>query len=882
MKLSSSVSGRSAPAKRKRAVKKPGVGAPSFPIVGVGASAGGLEAFIQLLENLSADTGMAFVFVQHLFSGHESALARILGGVSPMTVREAKQGLLVRRNEVYVIPPGVTMTLKDGRLRLAPRDPASSPHLSIDCFFQSLADELQERAIGVVLSGNAVDGTQGLEAIKAGGGITFAQDKSASHDSMPRSAIASGCVDHVLAPAAVARELARIAGHHYFQAGSELGAERSESSRAGAAASPASRRNRSGMEQVLDLVRKHCGVDFALYKPSTIHRRITRRMLLRRKDSLAAYLRLLSSDADELKALCGNLLINVTSFFRDPAAYEALQRLVFTKMITERREVVRIWTIGCAGGQETYSLAMAFLEVAEKYPFHAPRLQIFGTDLNEVLLNRARRGLYPKSLAHEISPARLKQFFVEDTGGYRVTKMLRDMCVFGRQDILCEPPFSRMDLITCRNVLIYIEQPAQKRVMQTMHRALRPDGFLFLGASESVGPFTDLFDTVDKKQKIFRRKSSSTSGLPLPLLTHTALAASPVRGRLALPTRNSRPEWQAQHKADRIMINQFAPPGVLVDDELNVIEFRGATESFLTSPSGKASLQLLKLARQGLVLPLRSAIEQARKKNQPVRRTQVRIDHRSSQKIALQVIPLKNLSARFFLILFETSDARPQVPAVLPPTYPPGPAGDRVVRRRNTELERELREMRDYLHSLQLQHDSAQDELQASIEEAQSANEELQTINEELETTKEELESGNEELVTINEEMAYRASELSRLNSDLHDFHVSLDTAILLLGPDLAIRRFTPLAEKLFNLIVTDVGRPIGGIKHNLQLEGFERLVGDVAGRGGIEEREVQDKSGHWYLLRIRSHLGPDKKIAGVIVVLIDIDALTRRRKPGA
>lgn len=851
-----------------------------FPIAGIGGSAGGLDAFTQLLEHLPVDTGMAFIIVQHLDPEHESALPHILSRATAMPVREATQGMLVQPNEVYVIPPNSTLRLSRGRLALSPRAASHMPHLSIDFFFKSLAEERHEGAIGIVFSGNATDGTLGLEAIKAAGGITFAQDKSARYDSMPRSAIASGCVDHVMAPSAVAVELARVAAHPYLRGNfaalpGDLVVD--DEKRRGAAPTVSRPASLHGFAKILELTREQSGVDFSLYKTSTIHRRITRRMVLGKKNSLDDYARFAATDPKELKALYVDLLIHVTGFFRDAAAFDALKTVIFPKLLAESRSApLRMWSVGCSSGEEAYSLGMAFLEATERMADGAPKLQIFGTDLNETLLNKARQGLYPKSLAQDLSPERLRKFFVEEDGGYRVIKALREVCIFARQDLLGDPPFSRMDLVSCRNVLIYLEVAAQKRVLPMLHYALKPSGFLFLGTSESIGTFANLFEPLDKKQKLFARRSTATPAFSIPLRDRLRPTVAEPGPRVAPANDLLRTELHAQQEADRILVNLFAPPGVLVDAGLNVLQFHGATEAFLSPPSGKASFQLLKMARESLVLPLRSAINRARKQNEPVRREKIHVDDAPNRTVDLHVIPLRNLRERYFLVLFENPDGQKLAAAPPAPFAPAGRAGNTALRRRNAALERELRETRDYLQSLQQQHDTAHDELQASNEEVQSTNEELQSINEELETSKEELESGNEELITVNEEMAYRNGELSRLNSDLNNFHVSLSTPIVVLGRDLAIRRFTPLAEKLFNLMSTDIGRPIGGIKHNLavdDLEGFLRKVIDLL---AAREAEIRDKDGHWYLLRARPYLTVDNKVDGAVLVLLDIDALKR------
>ena len=824
--------------------RKEGVATKSFPIVGVGASAGGLEAFTQLLQHLPVDTGMAFVLVQHLDPDHESALTEILARATAMPVREVTDKLAVEPNHVYVIPPDKRLSMARGQLRLEPREQTAGAQRSIDSFLESLAQDRQEQAIGVILSGTASDGTLGLEAIKAEGGITFAQDESAKYDSMPRSAVAAGCVDFVLSPEGIARELARIARHpHVSGARAHRGRKpRGDGESSEAAPAKGGRTveldgglRMHALRKILLLLRNHCGVDFSLYKPSTIQRRITRRMVLNKCETLEAYAGFLRGNEKELDALYSDLLINVTSFFRNPEAFEALKREVFPKLLQQRRpeEPVRVWVPGCSTGQEAYSLAMAYLEFCENSS-RAPKLQIFATDLNEALLEKARHGLYPKSLVQDVSPERLRRFFVEEEGGYRVSKGLRERCVFARQNLLSDPPFSRLDLISCRNLLIYIEAGSQQKILPAFHYALKPDGFLFLGASESIGSSTDLFEPVDKKTKIFRRKPGVTPGCRCRFrgVIRPAQANAPAGKALE----GQAGEVNAQREADRVMANRFAPPGVLVDANLQILQSRGATGAYLEPPTGKASFDLLKMAREDLMLPLRAALNKARKQGKVVRTENVSLGHDAEgRRVNLEVMPLKNLKERCYLVCFEEAprpgasrgreraSAKRQSPA-------PASRARRSERQRLAELERELAETRDYLQSLQEQYEAANEELQASNEEVTSANEELQSINEELETSKEELESTNEELTTVNEEMANRNQELNRLNSDLNNLHVSINTPILLLGRDLSIRRFTPLAEKLFNLLATDVGRPLSSIRHNLDFPGLEEFIAEVIG----------------------------------------------------
>jgi len=886
-------------------------------VVGIGASAGGLEAFTQLLQHLSVDTGLAFVLVQHLDPHHESALTHILTRTTSMPVREVSNNLRVVANHIYIIPPNMSMAIEKGVLKLSARDPARFPHHSIDSFFESLALDQREQAIGIVLSGTATDGTLGLEAIKAEGGITFAQDESAKYDSMPRSAIAAGVVDFVLSPQNIAQELARIAKHPYV-ASASLGAQpklNSEAEREGnqlggpdeplasggqgtpptgsrkAKSEAAAKHGREGVneigiKQILMLLRNHCGVDFSLYKSSTIQRRVIRRMVLNRHDTYDQYAAFLKGNAKELDALYSDVLISVTSFFRNPEAFDALKAMVFPALLRKRGrdEPVRVWTLGCSTGQEAYSIAMSFAEFSENLP-SAPKLQIFATDLNDALLEKARHGLYAKNLEQDISPERLRRFFVEEEGGYRISKSVREQVVFARQNVLSDPPFSRMDLISCRNLLIYLEAGLQKKIMPAFHYALRPGGFLFLGSSETVGQFTELFEPADKRQKIFSKKPAPTPAFRLPLPSERAAHSSPgqrplsvVENAQGLPE-GFRGELDAQREADRAMVNQFAPPGVLVNSDLQVLQFRGPTSAYLEPATGRASFHVLKMAREGLMLPLRAALDKAKRESKPVRREGVQVQQNGKTRtVHLQVIPLKNLKDRSFLILFESADASDgKRPASI--ARRPKPPAKKEESRRVNILERELSETRDYLQSIQEQNEAAHEELQASSEEVQSANEELQSINEELETSKEELESSNEELVTVNEEMANRNAELNRLNSDLNNLQVSMNTAIVVFSRDLTIRRFTSPAEKIFNLLPTDVGRSLGGVRHNLGVTDLEHLLAEVIDTLSVHTREVQDREGHWYALRARPYMTVDNKIDGVVLLLVDIDTLKRREQ---
>ncbi|MHB1567441.1 MAG: CheR family methyltransferase [Acidiferrobacter sp.] len=897
--------------KQKRGVATPSPRRPRrFPIVGIGASAGGLEAFTQLLRHLPADTGMGFVLVQHLAPTHPSALVHLLSSHTAMPVREAVDNRRVMPDHVYIISPNTILRIVNGILKVQAREQVAVVSYAIDTLLESLAHDRGEQAIGVILSGNASDGTLGLEAIKAHGGITFVQDDSAQYNSMPHSAIAAGCVDCVLSPESIAQELARMARHPYIAPHDPSVAEPSlrPVSPTQIPAAPAGRpRLRVAQAEggpvvseaagkdfstILRYVRNHTQVDFSAYKFATIARRVTRRMALNGMIGFEEYARFLRSDVHEIDRLYMDLLISVTGFFRDPEAFEALRREVFPTLLRSgRHERPRVWVPGCSTGQEAYSLAMAFAEFSERTG-PTCSLQIFATDLNEALVEKARIAFYPETIARDITPERLRRFFTaQEGGGYRVNKELRERIVFAHHNLLSDPPFSRLDLVSCRNLMIYLDSQAQKRVVSTFAYALKPDGFLFLGTSDSVGSAVGSFQALDKKHKIYKKRSEGGMAAPLPLpsadygrkeVQSKTSALPPVAGPYT-----TLPELNVQREADRITVKRFAPPGVLINADLDVLQFRGSTSPLLGPPSSKARFNVLDMARGDFRLPLRSIIQRAKKEDQSVRRERVRvtIDDHTYPLINIEVIPLKNVRDRHYLVLFEPAAGErivnPEMVAITDGAPPQGPDKPRSTARqegvrRIRQLERELAETRDYVQALQEQYETANEELQTSNEEAQSANEELQSTNEQLETSKEELDSANEELITINGEMVHRNTELSRLNDDLNNLYASVNLPILVFTRDLRIRSFTAPAAKLFNLLVSDVGQSINAIQHRLKCADLGPRTAAAIDTLSAQEYEIQDKDDNWYLARIQPYLTQDMKIDGAVLVLVDISALKR------
>ncbi|HSK76429.1 MAG TPA: chemotaxis protein CheB [Thermoanaerobaculia bacterium] len=831
-----------------------------FSVVGIGASAGGLEAFTQMLNALPVDTGMAFVLVQHLAPTHASMLSEILSRSTAMPVTEVHDEPRVEPNRVYVIPPDRNMTISGGVLQLLPREEAPGQHRPIDVFFRSLAEDQKDRAIGVILSGTASDGTLGLQEIKTEGGITFAQNDTAQQDSMPRSAVASGCVDFVLSPAEIAREIGRIARHPY-----------------GSPASPARRKAAEGephLEEILAILCDVKGVDFSQYKASSLNRRIHRRMILHKLSGVEEYARFLRKNPGEVEVLYQDILIHVTSFFRNPATFAALKATVLPKLFKDRSrdEPLRIWVLGCSTGEEAYSIAITFAEFAEAHGSRLP-IQIFATDLNEAVIEKARAGVYPQSIAHDVPPELLQRFFAEVGGSYRISKTIRDMCVFARHNVLTDPPFSQIDLITCRNLLIYLEPALQQRVVPLLHYALKPAGFLLLGSSETIGSYRDLFELADSGHRCYTKKPSSRRLAFGPAAAHRPGRGGPIPG----PARRQPADDDVQKEADRILLTRYVPPGVLVNADLEILQFRGDTGPYLAPAPGKASLNLLKMARKGLAVKLRAAINKARKEDAPVREEGLQIDSEGGlREIHLEVVPVKGGSAGGFLVLFQ-EPARGEAKAASPLAR--AAAEEQDSEAENTRLVQELAATREYLHSVIEQQEAANEELQSANEEAQSANEELQSINEELETSKEEIQSGSEELATVNDELQNRNAELSLLNNDLFNLLSSVQMAIVIIGQNLRIRRFTPKAEEVFNLLPSDLGRPINDFKLNLSVLDLQPLLAEVIDTASPRECEVQDRNGLWYLLRIQPYRTLENKIDGAVIMLVDIDKLRRARE---
>jgi two-component system CheB/CheR fusion protein len=839
----------------------------SLAVVGIGASAGGLEACTALFRRLPVDTGAAYVLVQHLDPTHESVLPELLSRVTRMPVLSVKDRMHLLPDHVFVIPPNSTMTVSNGILCLQPREGTGGRHRPIDRFLESLALDHGHRAIGVILSGTATDGTLGLNAIKAEGGITFAQNESAKFESMPRSAVAAGSVDFVLSPEEIAREISRITRDLDLRM-----PPMPVRSRKSAHKIP----SEDGFIDILRILRKLTDVDFTYYKPATVERRILRRMILNKKLGLRQYREFVEATPGEAEALYQDLLVSVTGFFRNPDVFDALKKETFPELLRHREnaETIRVWVYGCSTGEEAYSIAMAFMEYCRGRDIDVP-MQIFATDLNEIAIERARAGLYSKSTT-DLSPERLRRFFTEVDGRYQINKSIRDMCVFARQNLITDPPFPHMDLVSCRNVLIYLDAVVQRKIIPMFHYALKPHGFLLLGASESVGTSTDLFEPVDQKHKIYRKKHAATridfgNLASIDRIAAEATTPRPMRAQIEVTDGDA----YAQREADRILLSSYSPAAVLINKDMEILQYRGAVGPYLEPASGKATHNLLKMSRSGLLLPLRKVIQEGIRTGK-TSQTPLLKHFKDMNTLRIKVVPVRTLRAgAYFLVVFQPAGqsvrSEPErVDVAVATTSPRSP------RTQENRLEEELKATKEYLQSIIDQQQAYVEELQSSNEEVQSSNEELQSLNEEMETAKEETQSTNEELTTLNDEMQSRNKELQTLNDDLINLFRSVRIPILMVDRQQRLRRFTPAAEKMFHLRDIDVGFPLPDLHLPVDTPQLADRLTDAIDKDRYSEEEILDKRGNYFSLEVTPYKTMNDKTVGAMVFFKDIDIIRK------
>ncbi len=831
----------------------------AFPIVGIGASAGGLEALELFLANLPEGSGMAFVIVQHLDPTHKGILVELLQRTTRIPVAQVRDRQKVAPDRVYVIPPNKDMSILRGVLHLLEPAAPRGLRLPIDFFFRSLADDCETRSIGVILSGMGSDGTLGLRAIKEKAGVVFVQaPATAKFDGMPRSAVDAGLAD-VVAPA---EELPGRIIEYLKHAPLIVRSDPSREIKA-----------QSALEKVFILLRTQTGHDFSPYKKSTIYRRVERRMGLHQIDKIATYVRFLRENPQEIELLSKELLIGVTSFFRDPSAWEQLKEEVIPSVLSAHLKggVLRAWTPGCSTGEEAYSLAMVFKEALERVkPAVGFSLQIFATDLDRDAIDRARAGVYPANIAADISSERLHRFFLQDEHGYRVGKEIRETVVFAAQNLIMDPPFTKLDFLVCRNLLIYLDQGMQKKLIPIFHYSLNPGGVLFLGSAETIGAFTHLFAPLAKKARLYRRLDAALGVEPVEFPSafypyRPDAAGAQPQARIASPN--------LQALADQLLLQRFAPAAVLTNDKGDILYISGRTGKYLEPAAGKANWNIFAMAREGLHYVLNNAFQKALRQKTPARLRGVKVGTNGGVQtvdIAVQAISEPAALQGMVMIVFTE--------VALPPETKTAGKAPRASARSDSlaALERELQQTREEVQTCREEMQTSQEELKSANEELQSTNEELQSTNEELTTSKEEMQSLNEELQTVNHELQAKVDELSQANNDMKNLLNSTDIATLFLDDALNVRRFTTQTTRIIKLIPGDAGRPITDITTDLDYPGLAADAREVLRTLAFIEKQVAARDGRWFLARIMPYRTLENRIDGVVITFSDITEAKR------
>jgi two-component system, chemotaxis family, CheB/CheR fusion protein len=800
---------------------------------------------------------MAFVLVSHLDPTHKSILAELIRSFTRMQVKEVEDAMRVAPNTIYVIPPDRDMALMHGNLHLMEPSAPRGLRQPIDFFFRSLSHDKHEKAIAIVLSGTGTEGTLGLREVKGQGGMVMVQDpETAKYNGMPRSAIGTGLVDYVLPPEKMPEQLIAYVRHPLTKEPGKIPASEPESTNL--------------LHKILMIIRTRTGHDFFFYKESTIIRRIERRMAVNEISTMADYVRYLQQYPDEVDTLFTELLIGVTNFFRDPEAFDTLKERVMKRLVKSREDggQLRVWVPGCSTGEEAYSLAMLFEECKEELKSDA-KIQIFATDIDGGAIETARAGAYPHSIAVDVSLDRLKRFFTAEDNTFRVKKSVRDLVVFAAQNVVTDPPFSKLDLISCRNLLIYMGSKLQKKVLPLFHYSLSNGGFLFLGTSETVGEFSELFATIDRKVKIFQRRETPMAEavameiLPLPFPPRLVDVDEHMIPRRVVHRSN-------KELAEKALLDTYSAAGVLINEKGDILYFHGSTARYLEPPVGEASLNILTMAREGLKLELANAIRKFASQKQSVHYDRLRVKTNGDYALVnLIVRPISEPPSRrgLMMVVFDEIKAEEvqQAEMLVAETNKEARSA------RTKQLEHDLASTKEYLQTTIEELETTNEELKSTNEELQSSNEELQSTNEELETAKEEQQSVNEELVTVNSELQLKIDALSKANDDMNNLLASTQIGTIFLDTELNIQRFTPAVTKIINLIDTDVGRPMRHIVHNLK---YDRLIEDaeeVLDTLGSKEIEVSTKSGNWYLMRLLPYRTRQNLIEGVVVTFVDI-----------
>ena len=834
-----------------------------FPVVGIGASAGGIEALEGFFRGLPSEPGLAIVIVTHLPPDRESLLHEVVRHLTTMSVTTVSDETELKPDCVFVLTNSAVLTVKQRRL-IVRQSASRRERKPIDIFFSSLAADVGEMAAGIVLSGGDGDGTLGIKAIKQRGGLTFAQTGDGfgpGHPDMPDSAIATGFVDFAIPVHEMGEKLVQFAqGGLYMDNLLDTSRDNAEKQRISEA-----------IPEIYGLLRNQIGHDFSGYKVNTFIRRVIRRMQITQHTTIQGYLERLRQEPQEVNALFRDLLINVTNFFRDSDAFESLATSIVPKLFEGRGadDTVRVWVPGCSTGEEVFSIAILLREYMDKLSA-LPRVQVFATDIDDRALTVARAARYPEALLDSVSPERRKRFFLLDGGSYVLTKDVRELCIFSPHSVIRDPPFSRIDLVSCRNLLIYFGADAQNQVIPTFHYALRPDGYLFLGSAENVGQFDDLFVPIEKRHRIFRRRSDVSSSLRLPVMLN---ALKPGNMNDLVPRRIPLAGATLRRAIDDHVLERFSPAHVVVNRDGDIVFYSNKTGKYLETPAGAPTRQLLTLARKGLRLELRSAFRAAVETGHSVSREGIAVENETGgvQIVNMLVEPLPDGGSEqlYFILFVDHGPLLSQEEALLrAQTTQEGDA---------FHLERELRETRDRLQSMIEEYETALEELKSSNEELVSVNEEMQSTNEELEASKEELQSVNEELHTVNAELSNKVEALDRANSDLQNLFESTEVATVFLDKTLTIRSFTPNVARIFNILPGDRGRPITDLAGRLNFAGLADDIAHVLAEQRPRERRVttEDRATH-YLVRLSPYRGGDRQTEGIVIAFVDITNITR------
>lgn len=817
-----------------------------FPVVGIGASAGGLDAIEKFFLNMPSDSGIAFVIIMHFDPTSKSIMVEILRRYTKMEVHQVEDGIKIKPNSVYIIPPNKDMAILHGALQLLEPTVSRGIRHPIDFFFRSLSEDCKEKAICIILSGTGTEGTLGLKAIKGEGGMVMVQDvTSAAYDGMPASAVATGFADYILPPEKMPEQLLNFVKQPYIKGTRKV----------------ALSEQLAPLQKIFVLIRDRTGHDFSQYKESTINRRIERRMNVHQIEKLTDYVRYLSENPSEIDVLFKELLIGVTSFFRDPDAFEFLIKKVLPDMLENRTSVqpLRVWVSACSTGEEAYSIAMIFKEYLDEIKSDI-KFQIFATDVDKDAIETARAGVYPASIAVDVSQERLTRFFTKAEDTYRVKKEVREIVTFALQSLIKDPPFSMLDMVSCRNLLIYLSPVLQKKVLTTLHYSLKKEGVLFLGTSETIGELTDLFSIYDRKWRIYKSKGGS----------HILIGDYTHMGRMGVFDKIKEPAKSVETgiggHIEKMLLENYAPSCVIINEKEDILYFYGKTGKYLEPAPGKAGLKIVEMAREGLKHELNVAIRKTIAQKKEVIFNELNVKTNGSfQTVNLIVRPLVKPDMQgLIMVIFEDVQGRPPKPVKKPFTK-------QHINKYVADLELKLKSSRENLQATIEEMETSNEELQSTNEEFQAANEELQSANEELETSREELQSVNEELMTLNAEHQTKIEENLRSINDMNNMLTSTEIATIFLNNDLCIKGFTPAATKIINLIKTDIGRRLNDFSYNLV---YENLIDDVLGvlnTLAFRETEVSDKNGNWYLMRILPYRTTENVIDGAVVTFIDI-----------